>query len=143
MRILTSLFTTFSSKLHYLSQILLFICHHFYYNFAAIFVRLCYYYLLLLLPGFQCQSTYLHISCHYFLSVPPESIKKLGEERRYRPEIKTWFFINVFESKYSRMDHVKCVEDSLQKVLFGPFVNTSSYLKVCQISMTELFPENI
>ena len=120
MPIFTSLFTTFSSKLHYLLQILLFICHHFYYNFAAIFVRLIYY-LLLLLPGFQCQSTYLHISCRYFLSVPPESIKKLGEERRYRSEIKTWFFINVFESKYSRMDHVKCLFNTLSNIYDGAF----------------------
>ena len=34
----------------------------------------------------------------------------------------------TFGSRYSRMDQVKFVEDSLQKVLRGPFVNTLTHL---------------
>ena len=36
----------------------------------------------------------------------------------------------LFETKYSRTGHVKFVEDSLQKILLGTFLNIVSHLYI-------------
>ena len=37
-------------------------------------------------------------------------------------------YISIYRTKYSRMCQVEFVEDSLQKILLGPFLNTLSHI---------------
>ena len=80
---------------------------------------------------------YFLIFCSLFTSLcASEIIAKYEKRGKYLPILHEAIYDNYFivkclfrsnRTKYSRMDQVKFVEDSLYKILFGPFLNTLSH----------------
>ena len=82
------------------------------------------------------EDLYFCPGSHNILSIPPDRVHKLCI--RIAHNMVSWSSqvtntvidaSYLFETKFSRRDHVKFIKGSLQKILLGPFLNTLSHLQ--------------